>query len=82
MYQHTEKNPGVTGKDTGVSITKGRMDKKTIDCLQTGNEADGVGAALGCVHHLNRTSPIANQVVIDVLVMSNRDRNALAAKRN
>lgn len=57
------------------------MDKESIDRLKTGNETESIRATLWSVHHLKRSSPIANQVMIDILVMSNRDRNALAAKR-
>ena len=57
------------------------MDKESIDCLKTGNEAESVRATVWSVHHLKRSSPVANQDMIDILVMSNGDRNALAAKR-
>lgn len=33
-------------------------------------------------HHLKRSSPIANQVVIDVLVMSNGDRTAWGSEKS
>lgn len=55
------------------------MDKESIDsCRQ---EMKQKVATSRSVHHLKRSSPVANQVMIDVLVMSGGDRNALAAKR-
>lgn len=36
----------------------------------------------GSVHHLKRSSPVANQVMIDVLVMSNGDRTAWGGEKS